>query len=613
MMNLLLQLILKLFVLLLLLINKKKKEGIILTNQSIYKAFEKFWQNIVEGLGHKANKDTATSTTNGLMSAADKSKLDGIATGANAYSLPAAGSSLGGVKTGGDVTISNGTITVNDDSHNHVISNIDSLQTTLDAKAPKASPGLTGTPTAPTAAAGTNTTQIATTAFVTNAVNSVLGANDAMLFKGTLGTGGTVTALPATHSVGWTYKVITAGTYAGITCEVGDMIICVADGTSANNAHWTVVQTNIDGAVIGPASSVTNRVATFNGTTGKIIKDSGYTIDASVPSGAKFTDTTYTFANGTTNGTFKVTPSGGSAQSVSIGGLGSAAYTDSSNYAPAVEGGYLPLSGGNITGIIDASNTSNIIDFGTSGWFRGKTTSGSKYDIFGYSNPTTLQVGGSYSALALKGKNTRPTYNNNDMALMSDVDKKVDGYNLEIYNGTSGNPKPVKFATFDYSTCGSENGISAKISMVSGHGNGTSYVFLQDAIINVGHTGIVTVDNFKYYGADAGTYDGAARQYGDIFWVIDTTNKIVDFYCLMGQYARVYQTPWKRLTYSNGGVVTQHTSCAVYSSGEKVWGNNSDIALTTKVNDYINNNFYTKAQTDALIAAAIGAAINASY
>ena len=43
-----------------------------------------------------------------------------------------AGSSLGLVKSGGDVTISSGVITVNDDSHNHVISNIDNLQTTLD-------------------------------------------------------------------------------------------------------------------------------------------------------------------------------------------------------------------------------------------------------------------------------------------------------------------------------------------------------------------------------------------------------------------------------------------------------------------------------------------------
>lgn len=40
------------------------------------------------------------------------------------------------------------------------------VQTQLNAKSPLASPALTGTPTAPTASAGTNTTQVATTAFV---------------------------------------------------------------------------------------------------------------------------------------------------------------------------------------------------------------------------------------------------------------------------------------------------------------------------------------------------------------------------------------------------------------------------------------------------------------
>ena len=48
-----------------------------------------------------------------------------------------AGSSLGLVKTGGDVTISSGVITVNDDSHNHIISNVDGLQTQLDNKSDK--------------------------------------------------------------------------------------------------------------------------------------------------------------------------------------------------------------------------------------------------------------------------------------------------------------------------------------------------------------------------------------------------------------------------------------------------------------------------------------------
>jgi hypothetical protein len=47
------------------------------------------------------------------------------------------------------------------------------LQTQMDAKAPLASPTFTGTPAAPTAAAGTTTTQVATTAFVMNIATSL--------------------------------------------------------------------------------------------------------------------------------------------------------------------------------------------------------------------------------------------------------------------------------------------------------------------------------------------------------------------------------------------------------------------------------------------------------
>jgi hypothetical protein len=63
----------------------------------------------------------------------------------------------------GNATLS---VTIADDSHNHIISNIDGLQVALDAKAPLANPALTGIPTAPTPSAGTSSTQIATTAFV---------------------------------------------------------------------------------------------------------------------------------------------------------------------------------------------------------------------------------------------------------------------------------------------------------------------------------------------------------------------------------------------------------------------------------------------------------------
>lgn len=53
--------------------------------------------------------NTVTTSSAGLMSAADKTKLDSIATGANKYTLPTASSStLGGVKTTSNVTSTSG-------------------------------------------------------------------------------------------------------------------------------------------------------------------------------------------------------------------------------------------------------------------------------------------------------------------------------------------------------------------------------------------------------------------------------------------------------------------------------------------------------------------------
>lgn len=142
-----------------------------------------------------------------------------------------------------------------------------------------ASPAFTGTPTAPTVADATdNSTNIATTAFVAAAINSKLASNDAMLFKGTIGTGGTVTSLPATHNAGDTYRVITANEYAGQQCEIGDLIICIADGTTANDAHWTVAQTNIDGALF-QGTTYTSGQLLVAGNSGAV-STSGYTLEA---------------------------------------------------------------------------------------------------------------------------------------------------------------------------------------------------------------------------------------------------------------------------------------------------------------------------------------------
>lgn len=184
---------------------------------------------------------------------------------------------LGLVKSGTDISVDDeGNVSVLDNSHNHKVSNISDLtasatelnymkgvnkgvQGQLNTKAPLNSPALTGVPTAPTAEAGTNTTQLATTAFVQSTMTSGISGSGAIILKGKLGAsadGGSVTTLPKTHEVGWAYKVVTAGTYAGKPCEVGDFIVAIVRRTGTGNTDddWSVLQGNIDGAITSAVS-----------------------------------------------------------------------------------------------------------------------------------------------------------------------------------------------------------------------------------------------------------------------------------------------------------------------------------------------------------------------
>ncbi len=183
-------------------------------------------------------------------------------------------------------------------------SQVTNLTTHLNAKAPLASPALTGTPTAPTAATGTNTTQIATTAFVNAEIDLKMGESDAMIYKGPIegGSSGSYGALTPAANKGWTYKVKTAGKLDGVEVFVGDLLVCGVDDTPAATANnyatvwenWDYYPGNTDGAVIGPSSATSGNVVLFDGATGKLIKDSGKTIGKSVPSDAVFTDTKVT-------------------------------------------------------------------------------------------------------------------------------------------------------------------------------------------------------------------------------------------------------------------------------------------------------------------------------
>lgn len=152
------------------------------------------------------------------------------------------------------------------------------LQNQIDALAPKSNPTFTGAVILPTPDKAKENNQYktqnqaATLEFVDQAINDLLEASSAMTFKGSVNS---ISDLPNKHDVGDTYVVATAGIYVGQTCEVGDLIICKVSGTTVNANDWIVVQTNINGAVTGPKDAIAKNLAAFDGTTGKIIEDSG--------------------------------------------------------------------------------------------------------------------------------------------------------------------------------------------------------------------------------------------------------------------------------------------------------------------------------------------------
>ena len=94
----------------------------------------------------------------------------------------------------------------------------------------------------------------------------LFAAQDAMVFVGTIDADGTITShniavLPTAvdgttnltylnYKVGWTFRFVEAGTFNGEDIEIGDMIIAVrAKGNEFSIDDWTVIQTNISGAL----------------------------------------------------------------------------------------------------------------------------------------------------------------------------------------------------------------------------------------------------------------------------------------------------------------------------------------------------------------------------
>lgn len=139
----------------------------------------------------------------------------------------------------------------------------------------------------PTAALGAATKQ-----YVDSQITSKIAASDAMVFKGTLGTNGTVTAVPTTGVVkGDTYKIVTAGTYAGSACKVGDLLIAMNSGSvEANTTNWIYVPSGNENETTIKYSTTTQNLTT-SAQTGAITLGEGATkqVDTSISAGSTST------------------------------------------------------------------------------------------------------------------------------------------------------------------------------------------------------------------------------------------------------------------------------------------------------------------------------------
>lgn len=139
------------------------------------------------------------------------------------------------------------------------------------------------------ALAANSANRVATQQAVKSYVDSLLAAQDAMVFKGALDCSANPN-YPAADR-GWTYRISVAGKIggaSGVNVEAGDIAICNADSTASGNqatvgAAWNIIQMNIDGAVVGPASATSGGLARFNGGTGKLLQDGGQLVIGDVP------------------------------------------------------------------------------------------------------------------------------------------------------------------------------------------------------------------------------------------------------------------------------------------------------------------------------------------
>ena len=199
-------------------------------------------------------------------------------------------------------------------------------------------------------------------------------------------------------------------------------------------------------------------------------------------------------------------------------------------------------------------------------------------------------VGTGTLTMQLNGANV-DTFSANASANKTINIKALPNYSLSIGSTNGGNPRQVLFCSVNYTNFDSNSGAYFKLGAMSGHGNGSSYTFVEDIFINVNYLGAVTCQVYKYVQQEV-ALDNVTRNYGDVFYTVDTTNKIVYFYILLGQYSSAQFTPGtkigaaKEVTTANG--IIQYTGTPTYySSGTKTWAT-GDSTLYARLNEVVD-------------------------
>ena len=172
---------------------------------TLWKATKQLVSDEVDG---KADKNVATNSSAGLMSASDKQKLDGIASNANKYVHPDHTSRANGLYK----------ITVDAEGHVSAVSSVETTDIT---------------------ALGIATTKelIASVSTLENLISNGVQY---------LGTVAALSGLSTSAGQGDFYRVSTQFTFGSETAHVGDILIAIKDNPSQTTSDWDLIHTEVD-------------------------------------------------------------------------------------------------------------------------------------------------------------------------------------------------------------------------------------------------------------------------------------------------------------------------------------------------------------------------------